>query len=203
MALSSYTALQTSILDWLARPDLAALAPDWIRLLEARVDQETSLEALLTTVTGTLSGAVLTLPADWNETRAVWLGTAPQAPLLYRPPQQLLTLQQQGTVPGTTRYFTVIGNVMSFASIPDATEAYGLIYYAKVTALSGSVSTNWLLANAPSVYLYGALVEGALYTQDDSAAMKWEALYQRALAAVKKADGQAASSGSPLAVRNL
>ena len=201
MALSSYIELQNSILDWLVRPDLAALAPDWIRLLEARVEQELTLEATLTTVTGTLSASVLALPTDWNATKSVWLGTAPQSPLLYRPPHQLLALQEQNTW-GDTRYFTVIGNVMSFAPTPASTAAYGLVYYPVLPALSVA-GTNWLLAHAPGVYLYGALVEGALYTQDDSAAIKWEALYQRATSALKKSDVQAAYSGGVLAVRNL
>jgi hypothetical protein len=200
--LSSYSDLQSSILDWLVRPDLTTLAPDFIRLLEARINQELTLEATLVTVTGTLTASVLTLPSDWNATKAVWLGTAPQAPLLYRPPQQLLTLQETNTW-GDTRYFTVLGSSMRFAPIPAATSAYGLIYYALIPALSGSLATNWLLTNAPGVYLYGSLVEGALYTQDDSAAMKWEALYQRAVSALKKSDVQAAYSGGVLAVRNL
>jgi len=201
VALSSYIDLQNSTLDWIVRPDLSALAPDWIRLLEARVEQELTLEETLTTLTGTLTASTLTLPADWSATKAVWLGVAPKAPLLYRTPQQLFTLQEQGTL-GDARYFTVIGNSMRFAPIPAATEAYGLIYYAILPALSVA-GTNWLLAHAPGVYLYGSLVEAALYTQDDAAAMKWEALYQRAKASVEKADIQAAYSGGVLAVRNL
>ena len=42
-----------------------------------------------------------------------------------------------------------------------------LYYYQKIPALSGSVTTNWLLAKSPETYLYAALIEGAIYLRDE------------------------------------
>jgi len=41
-----------------------------------------------------------------------------------------------------------------------------LNYYARLPALSNAEPTNWLLEKFPEVYLYGALIEGAVYLRD-------------------------------------
>jgi len=203
VALSTYLELQNSILDWIVRPDLAALAPDWIRLLEARVEQELTLSAQVTQFTGTLVAgtATLSLPADCSQIENVYLSLDPRGALQYVTPQQLVA-RRDASVGGQPRVYTSIGAVLQFAPIPDAAYAYVLSYYATLPALSVA-DTNWLLQHAPGVYLYGSLVEAALYTQDDQAALKWEALYRRATSGVVLADEQGKPSGSVLRVRNL
>lgn len=47
---------------------------------------------------------------------------------------------------------------------------------------SGTSSThNWVSDNAPDVYIYGGLMQLAVWTQDDNALQKFTALFERAV----------------------
>jgi hypothetical protein len=85
--------------------------------------------------------------------------------------------------------------------VPDATYTTELTYYAKLTKLSNSVTTNWLLTSSPDIYLYGALLQAAPYLQDDARIQVWSSLYDRAMSELQTADDRGASSGGALLTR--
>ena len=76
-----------------------------------------------------------------------------------------------------------------------------MTYFAKLTKLSNSVTTNWLLTSSPDIYLYGALLQAAPYLQDDARIQTWATLYERALNDLRTADDRGASSGGTLLTR--
>lgn len=57
-----------------------------------------------------------------------------------------------------------------------------LRWYGALQTPSGTNSTNWLLTNAPGLYLNGCLIEAALFTGDFDSAVKYGALYASAAA---------------------
>lgn len=205
MALDSYTSLQTAILDWLVRPDLTAVAPDWIRLLEARVAFELRLANQRTTATGTLTAGTntLSLPSDFLEAIDFYLtGTDPLGSLDYMTPVALLA-RADATWSGQPSAYTIIGTQIRMAAIPDSAYPYALDYYKPFPALSVSNATNWLLTNAPGVYLYGSLMEAAPYIGDDARVPMWAAAYQRAVDMLEKSDDMGLHSGAALRVHAL
>ncbi len=52
-----------------------------------------------------------------------------------------------------------------------------LFYYAKLTPLDGTNTTNSLLTDAPDAYLYGALAASAPFLLNDERVQLWESLY--------------------------
>jgi hypothetical protein len=76
-----------------------------------------------------------------------------------------------------------------------------LAYYAKLSKLSDSNTTNWLLTAAPDAYLYGTLMQAAPYLQDDARIATWSALYSSALEDLQVADDRSATSGGALIAR--
>ena len=78
-------------------------------------------------------------------------------------------------------FYTVIGSTFQFCPVPDAAYVGTLVYWAKVPALSDSNASNWVLANHPDVYLYGALVQSAPYLMDDARVSTWGGLFTAAL----------------------
>lgn len=70
---------------------------------------------------------------------------------------------------------------LNFRVWPDigTTTTYTLTlrYYGALTTPSSTVSTNWILTNAPGVYLNGCLLEAALMTGDFEGAAKYGLLY--------------------------
>ncbi len=63
------------------------------------------------------------------------------------------------------------------------TERY---YYKRISALSDSNTSNWLLEYFPDAYLYGSLVHSAPYLKDDARLQLWAALYEQAIASINR-----------------
>jgi hypothetical protein len=70
-----------------------------------------------------------------------------------------------------------------------------------VPALSGTNATNWLLTEAPDVYLYGALVHTAPYLKDDARIQVWEALFAQGIENLRTSSVEAKYGGSGLVIK--
>ena len=110
-------------------------------------------------------------------------------------------LARQYSAASRPRYFGIVGGQIRLVPTPDATYATELVYYAKLTKLSASVATNFLLASSPDIYLYGSLLQAAPYLQDDARIPVWSSLYDRALTDVQTADDRGATTGGAMAAR--
>jgi hypothetical protein len=121
MSLDTYSNLQTSIANFLARDDLTTNIPDFISLAEARMSRELdtrSQEASTTisTVAGTESYA---LPTDLREIRVVKLNNNPNRVLDFATPDSFFkTHSSEGQ--GTPVSYTIIGSNIHVRPIPDA-----------------------------------------------------------------------------------
>jgi hypothetical protein len=75
------------------------------------------------------------------------------------------------------------------------------MYYAQIPSLSVSNTTNWLLTEAPDVYLYATLIQSAPYLKEDERIGTWAGIYQRLLADLKVSDERARIGSSKLVAR--
>ncbi len=71
-------------------------------------------------------------------------------------------------------------------------------YRAKVPALSGTNTTNWVLTTHPEIYLYASLMEAEPFLRNDARVQTWGGLFDRAISATK---GENFMAPSNLAVR--
>ena len=76
-----------------------------------------------------------------------------------------------------------------------------MLYYQKISALSGSNADNWRLTEAPDVYLYGALIHSAPYLAEDERVAMWAQMYSAAVARLNEASELAQYSGSGLRLK--
>lgn len=67
----------------------------------------------------------------------------------------------------------------------DLTEAKLKRRYKDFAPLSDSNTSNWILADYPDIYLYGALMEAAPYLHDDARVTIWAQLYAASVSALK------------------
>jgi hypothetical protein len=202
MALSTYAELKTSIGDWLNRSDLSATIPDFISLAEAQIERTLRTRQMIVRANASFDSEYGTVPADFLETKSLKLtSTNPIKPLEFLTMDDMDQARSQYTASGKPRFFTVVGNQFRIAPTPDGAYTAELIYFAKLTKLSNSVATNWLLASSPDIYLYGALLQAAPYLQDDARIQTWATLYERALSDLQLADDRGASSGGALLTR--
>ena len=95
----------------------------------------------------------------------------------------------------------MVGGQFRLAPTPDTNYATELTYYSKLSKLSSSVATNFILDSSPDAYLYGSLLQAAPYLQDDARIPVWAGLYERALTDLQAADDRASTSGGRLLTR--
>jgi hypothetical protein len=138
-------------------------------------------------------------PADWLESKEFQLNTNPITKLDYITESfgnQLRATRFPGA--GKPRFYTIVGNQFEFIPTPDAEYFAELTYYAKIPPLSDSNTSNWLLAYAPDLYLYGALIEAEPYLKNDERIGVWGELYLRAINEIEVADERASVASTPL-----
>jgi hypothetical protein len=202
MALSTYAELRTSIGDWLNRSDLAATIPDFISLAEAQIERTLRTRQMIVRANASFDTEYGAVPSDFLEVKSLKLtSTNPIKPLEFLSIGDMDETRSQYTASGKPRFFTVVGNQLRIAPTPDGTYTAELIYFAKLTKLSNSVTSNWLLASSPDIYLYGSLLQAAPYLQDDARIQTWATLYERALNDLRTADARASTSGGSLLTR--
>ena len=202
MALTTYTELKTSIGDWLNRSDLTSVIPDFISLAEAQIERTLRTRQMIIRANASFDASYGAVPADFLEVKSLKLtSTNPITPMTYLSIDALDNEIAKYTASGRPKFFGVVGDQFRIVPTPDANYTTELIYYAKLTKLSTSVASNWLLSSSPDIYLYGSLLQAAPYLQDDARIQTWATLYERALNDLQTADDRGSSSGGALLTR--
>lgn len=203
MNFADYAALQAALANYLARDDLTAEIPTFIRLAEARMNRDLRVRHMETrAVAPTTAGdPYLALPADFLEMRVLVAATSPRRVVTFLTPQQIESSYADGATGLPTNY-AIVGNELRIGPTPGGPITMELTYYAKVPALDGvAVNSNWVLAGYPDLYLYGALIEAEPFLQNDGRVQVWMGFYDRAIAAIKGEDARARWNGAPLQQR--
>jgi len=201
MALSTYSELKSSVADWLNRTDLTSAIADFISLAEAQMERKLRTRQMLLRANATIETEYAAVPSDFLEAKSFKLSTNPVTALGFETIDSLDNLSGQYASSGKPRFFTVAGGQFRFLPVPDSSYTAELAYYSKLSKLSASNTTNWLLTAAPDAYLYGTLMQAAPYLQDDARIATWSALYSSALEDLQVADDRGATSGGALIAR--
>lgn len=216
MAIQTYTDLQNAVLDWLARTgdaDLVTRIPDFIALCEQRIAygaespintkplRIAAMETAYNPVTTPGSDSV-PLPSGYLAMRSrAFVAGNPNQPLTYLTPESMVA-SALDDYQGKPLSFTILGQNIRLAPTPDTAYTLHFWHYAQFPALATAVGgENWLLTNAPSVYLYGTLLEAAPYMQDDTAAQRYGALFASAINGLQNQNERARHSGMALTMR--
>ena len=208
MALGTFTELKDAVADWLDRSDLTSRIPDFIALAEARLNRELRIRPMevRSTMVTTADQQYFQLPGGYIQMRNMQLNTNPTTPLEYITPEMMDRLYGS-TTSGKPRAYTLIGDEIQLAPIPDSTYTVEMAFYEKFTPLgdgsSGTITSNWLTANAPDVLLYGALMEAEPFIKNDERIPVWLNGYNNAVNKLQQQDQRDRHSGSALRVRNI
>jgi hypothetical protein len=203
MAITNYTNLQTTIADTLNRDDLTSVIPTFVSLAEAQMSRDIRHWRMETRSNGVQDAgdAYMQVPADWVETVRFSVtdgGTSPIALI------DSTTMAENRSInndqAGTPKYYTLEAGQFHLYPTPITETNVELVYIAKIPDLATN-STNWLLSNAPDVYLYGSLLHSAPYLQDDARVAVWAQLYSAGVTRLNDASDMAKSSGSNLKLK--
>lgn len=202
MALTTYTELKAAIADWIDRDDLTSQIPDFITLAEAEFNRVLLVPEREDDVTASVTGEKLLLPTDFYSVRSMYLNTDPRT-LLEQMPLGELRNRWGWQSTGKPQNFAIQnGTELVFGPAPDTTYSVIMNYYKTITALSGSVASNWLLAAHPDIYLYGALCQAAQFMVDDARVPVWQQKHGLDMAQLIQAGHAKAWSGAPMRIRS-
>jgi len=204
MAINTYATLKTAIADFLNRDDLTSAIDNFIALAEAQINRDVRHWKMEKRASGQQSASdeYMQIPSDWMETIRFHVtdnGTSP-LDLISRASMADKRASNEDAV-GTPTHYTHADGQFQFYPTPSATTNTELLYYAKTTGLSASNTTNWLLSEAPDVYLYGALVHSAPYLAEDERVAVWAQMYAAAVAQLNNSSDTAKYSGSGLTLK--
>ena len=208
MALGTFTELKDAVADWLDRSNLTARIPDFITLAEARLNRDLRIRPMeVRSSMETTSGQrYFNLPGGYLQMRNMQMNTNPITPLEYITPEMLDRLYGSDTT-GKPRAYTLIGDEIQLAPIPDSDYTVEMAFYEKFTPLgdgtSGTVTNNWLTLNAPDVLLYGSLLEAEPFIKNDERIGLWLNAYNSAVKKLQDADARDRHSGSAMRIRNI
>lgn len=199
MAIDSYSTLKSSIADFLNRSDLTSVIPTFISLSEAKFNRTLRVRQMIKRATATIDTQFFAMPADFLEAKSFVLNTNPLTYVEYAT-QDFLQKQRQDVyiTSGKPALFGVVGTQFETVPTPDGNYTGELTYYAKIESLSDTTTSNWLLAYAPDLYLYGALVQAAPYLRDDERISVWGQFYTAAMEDIVVADQRASVATTPI-----
>lgn len=186
MALTTYQQIQDSIRRYLwDRSDLSGVIPDWIAMCEARLNNDLRVSQMETSSSITLTSGSGSLPSDYLAFRRVLTQDSPARDLQLAEPGWSADSYPNAAA-GLADFFTIEGSTIK--TFPPSSANVTLYYYQKIPALAANTSGNWLTARSPAAYIYGSLLEGAPFLDDDSRAQTWGLLYRDAIDGLRKAD---------------
>lgn len=186
MSITSYSTLKSSVFNFSGRDDLSESFDAFVQLAENYIyhneDQPLRVQELITTTTlTTVSGTnSLALPADFLGSLSALIEDGGVKRELKNTSPSALNQNGESGIPCK---YAITDNII-FDKTPDGAYDIELVYYAKPSALSSTNSTNDVLTNYPSIYLFGCLsAVGDLSGEDQDA----ENYYQKMLRAIRGA----------------
>lgn len=191
MSITNYSELQAAVASWSHRSDLTSVIPDFITIAEGKIFNRLRIRAMEANASGTVA-ATVTLPTGFVEMISLTVTSGGTTwPLEYTSPNNI------NAETGSPTKYSIVGENLYFLPVGSGM-TYTLNYYKPLDSVTGS--TNWLITNAPYVYLYGALVEVSDYSKDDTGLQKYSARLDEAIGQLMRRD-LSDRYGSGLAVR--
>jgi hypothetical protein len=194
---TTYSGLLASVGTWLNRSDLTTKIPDFITLLEARLNRELRVPDMEATTTLTASTGTVAFPTDFLEAIHLYVDATCDNEVV---PKPLSDFQRSNpaNVAGRPFYYAVSGSNILLSPGPDSTYSLILNYYQKLNPLSADNETNWLIVSNPDVYLFGALLMAEAFIWDDPRLPLWKQSWDEAIGSLQKAATKKRYGGGPL-----
>lgn len=153
-------------------------------------------------LTGTISGNTLAVPADYIELKEAYVSASWGFQALER--VDLVWMRNHypvQTTQSTPYYITREAQNFLFAPYPDSAYTVGGVYYARLPSLSDTNNTNWLISKNPDLIMAASMLEASEYLMDEQGVPYWDSKYQAVAAQVQAQDKRERFSGSPIAIK--
>ncbi len=190
----NYGQLKAALVAYTHRSDLDSIIPTFLELAEQRIyfgeDTANAPAVRVAAMRASVSLANGARPADFIEAIKVNRGGKSNEYLEYVPLQQMPRYSAAYNWDGDTLVLS------QYEKFP-----VDLIYYKKLQTPSADSDTNWIIGNAPQVYISSLLVEYARWARDDVLGAREAGIYVSTVRALNSRDMAASISGGALRMR--
>jgi len=197
MALANYSDLQTVVADYLDRGDLTGVIPDFITLAESSIKHDKNTRFLSgevrATATLTSGSQYLALPTGFSRIKRMHFIGDPQK--IIQVVSMSVLNNYYTSVVGKPTYAAIVDDQFEFNQISDSDYTVEIIYD-KFTALSDSNTTNEIFPEYSDIYLYGSLIQAAIYLRDRELRAEMNEEYMNAIRVAKDGDKSSRFAGN-------
>lgn len=213
MTITTYATLKSAIADYLERTDLSTQIVTAIGLAKGKMYRGVMspggnawavpplrVRDMITTANITVTAGVGALPNGWLEFLRLKGSVTDSVNLEYVTPETYWGMD--GSTENDTPLigYTIEGS--SIRTLPAGSDTLLSVHYAAFTAMSADSDHDWIIDNAPHVYLSGALAEmWDFIGGNDSDQMKQAAAFSGAVRGLNAQYSQAQRSGSAMIMR--
>lgn len=206
MSFSNFGNLKAAIASFADRTDKTSQIPDYITLATTRIlygsteppyaSEPLRIRFMETSATLTFNAQQVALPAGYLQMRRLMITGDSGGKLNLISPDQFW-LKYTVSQSGRPIEYAIEGENILLGPSPDATYTGKMLYYKAFDTLEETEDTNWLLENAPGVYLQGALIELWDDLKDYEAKAEAHKAFVGLVNSLNKADQADRWSGSP------
>jgi hypothetical protein len=188
---ADYLDLRVAVSEAVGNRNISDVMPRLVQMAESMLNQKLRHRSQITSATLTFASGVSPLPADFLEMINVFglYGAAMRA-------GSIADVSRCGSE--YSRYAINGTDILIYGLDGDR----DITYFAKIPTITTSVSSsNWLLADYPSVYLHAAALEAAKFLRDAELAQAEQALLTQALNDMKIDDDRARWSNATVRIQ--
>lgn len=154
MSIADYSDLLMQVSEYTGRDDFGHVFPRLVSFAENKMNRALRVGGMETSASLTTSSSGnVALPTGFLEMREV----KDSAGRILDAVTPAAGDYIHGPYAGSTINWYVKGS--TFYTVPYSEATFTILYYTKITPLTAAATTNWLLADAPMVYLYGVAAE--------------------------------------------
>lgn len=159
----------------------------------AEINRDVRITDMEATATITADAESESLPADFLEVVSVHYDSGGVRFRLKPTSPDAINMHRSGS--GRPRYYAVVNGALLLGPDPDGSYSVTLRYYAKNGALSADEDVNPVLTKYPGLYLACAMKHAKSWVSHMEGLQAWSALYDRALADVRRAERRERNGG--------
>ena len=198
----TYAELKTAIANYLNRSDLTSDIDTFIDNVEAELNRRLRTKDMIKRATATADSQYLTVPTDWIEAINVEITSNDFSPLFQQSIESLdVYRKSNNNSTGQPVYFAMVDDSIELAPTPDVEYTLQLTYYAKISALSDTNTSNFVSVSHPDVYLYGALKHASIFLMEDERIPMFTQQFEKALEEMRLEQEKAAFGKGSLMMR--
>jgi hypothetical protein len=184
---SNYTELQTEILSWLNRSDIASTqVQTFISLGESRLNNDLSVIDMENSTTVTLSASASTASLPSRFSIPLSLAYTDNYPIIQAAREEIEEARGASLTPGRPVYYAYGPSTIDFDRVANADYTLTLRYVKNLDIATDT--TNSTLINHPGAYLWSSLAAAAMWLRDVEAMNIYEKYYGNEIKAINDAD---------------